>query len=150
MTFLQPPPKNPCAADAAGDRGGDAACACGAHQRLSRSSGVGYPSATGHGGTRDSTGTRGCKEIAEVMRLVPQARVQRIDEQNCGGSPFNKLRRTISKSCHRSNFRKGSVNRLWRSSFQKLTCRILRMRLKLFSSGSRDFQRDSGEGEGSF
>ena len=50
------------------------------------------------------------KEIVEEVKLVPQARVQRIDEQNL--ELFHKLRRTLSKSSHmnhRSNFRKGQV-----------------------------------------
>ena len=44
-----------------------------------------------------------------------------------------------SKLCHRSNFRKGSVNRSWTSPFPKLTCRKLRTRLKHCSCRSVRF-----------
>ena len=65
------------------------------------------------------------EEIAEVVRLVPQSSVQRIDEQIMEAHSTNywRHRRRVQKLSHKSKFRTGSVNRSWTSPLHKLTCR---------------------------
>ena len=60
--------------------------------------------------------------VQEVVRLVPQACVQRIDEQVPTQQITEDVVEEFEKSCGKSSFRKGSVNRSSTSPFHILVC----------------------------
>ena len=75
------------------------------------------------------------RDSCEGGGLVPQERVQRIEEQTVEVLAPQIMKEIVeaTKIVPQEQFSEGSGNSSWTSPFHKLTCRKLRTRLKLFS-----------------